>query len=70
MKRYIFMMAAVGIVLLLTGCGSAAPAQNGEEALFAANGPALTVVESSPTSTPPPLTVRPRRRSNPPTCLP
>ena len=48
MKRYIFMMAAVGIVLLLTGCGSAAPAPNGEGALFAANGPALTVVEKQP----------------------
>lgn len=48
MKRYIFMMAAVGIVLLLTGCGSAAPVPNGEGALFAANGPALTVVEKQP----------------------
>lgn len=48
MKRYIFMMAAVGTVLLLVGCGSAAPEKNTENRLFAANGPALTVVEKQP----------------------
>ena len=48
MKRYIFMMAAVGTVLLLAGCGSAAPEKSTENRLFAANGPALTVVEKQP----------------------
>lgn len=48
MKRYIFMMAAVGTVLLLAGCGSAAPPKSTENGLFAANGPALTVVEKQP----------------------
>ncbi len=48
MKRYIFMMAAVGTVLLLAGCGSVAPEKSTENRLFAANGPALTVVEKQP----------------------
>ena len=48
MKRYILMMAAVGTVLLLAGCGSAAPEKSTENRLFAANGPALTVVEKQP----------------------
>ena len=43
MKRTVWMMAAVGIVLLgLAACGSAAPESPDENTLFAANGPALT----------------------------
>ena len=46
MKRTVWMMAAVGIVLLgFAACGSAAPESPDENTLFAANGPALTVVE-------------------------
>ena len=49
MKRTVWMMAAVGIVLLgLAACGSAAPESPDESVLFAANGPALTVVEKQP----------------------
>ena len=49
MKRTVWMMAAVGIVLLgFTACGSAAPESPDESVLFAANGPALTVVEKQP----------------------
>lgn len=49
MKRTVWMMAAVGIVLLgLAACGSAAPESPDENTLFAANGPALTVVEKQP----------------------
>ena len=49
MKRTVWMMAAVGIVLLgFAACGSAAPESPDENTLFAANGPALTVVEKQP----------------------
>ena len=49
MKRYTLMMAAVGIVLLtFAACGSAAPEKTDDNVLFAANGPALTVVEKQP----------------------
>ena len=49
MKRTVWMMVAVGIVLLgLAACGSAAPESPDESVLFAANGPALTVVEKQP----------------------
>ena len=49
MKRTVWMMAAVGIVLLgFAACGSAAPESPDESVLFAANGPALTVVEKKP----------------------
>ena len=49
MKRTVWIMAAVGIVLLGFGaCGSAAPESPDENTLFAANGPALTVVEKQP----------------------
>ncbi len=49
MKRTVWMMAAVGIVLLgFAACGSAAPESPDESVLFAANGPALTVVEKQP----------------------
>ena len=49
MKRTVWMMAAVGIVLLgFAACGSAAPESLDENTLFAANGPALTVVEKQP----------------------
>ena len=49
MKRTVWTMAAVGIVLLgLAACGSAAPESPDENTLFAANGPALTVVEKQP----------------------
>ena len=49
MKRTVWMMVAVGIVLLgFVACGSAAPESPDESVLFAANGPALTVVEKQP----------------------
>lgn len=49
MKRTVWMMAAVGIVLLgFAACGSAAPESPDENTHFAANGPALTVVEKQP----------------------
>ena len=49
MKRTVWMMAAVGIVLLgFAACGSAAPESPDENTLLAANGPALTVVEKQP----------------------
>lgn len=69
MKRTVWMMAAVGIVLLgFAACGSAAPESPDENTLFAANGPALTVVESSPTNIPPTRRTKQFRRSSPPTC--
>ena len=48
MKRYIQMAAMIGIVLLMTGCGSSEPMPADDAALFAANGPALTVREEQP----------------------
>lgn len=49
MKQTAWMMAAVGIVLFgFAACGSAAPESPNENTLFAANGPALTVVEKQP----------------------
>ena len=49
MKRIIWMTAAIGIVLLaFSACGSAAPEVPEDNTLFAANGPALTVVEKQP----------------------
>ena len=49
MKRTVWMMAAVGIVLLaFSACGSTAPEVPENNTLFAANGPALTVVEKQP----------------------
>ena len=68
MKRTVWMMAAVGIVLLgLAACGSAAPESPDENTLFAANGPALTVVEKQP-DIPPTRRTKQFRRSSPPTC--
>ena len=49
MKRIFGAILVMGIALLtLAACGSSAPEPAGDERLFAANGPALTVVEKQP----------------------
>ena len=69
MKRTVWMMAAVGIVLLgLAACGGAAPESPDESVLFAANGPALTVVEKQPDQYTTDRRTKQFRRSSPPTC--